>query len=58
MRLYNPTYPVVAIEIAPGEAYIAPTEDLIHDGCSEGMKNNDVCLTMLGYFSRPASQRR
>jgi uncharacterized protein len=55
---YNPTYPVVAIEIAPGEAYVAPTEDLIHDGCSEGMKNNDVCLTMLGYFSRPASRRR
>ncbi len=49
-----PDEPVIALEIAPGEAYIAPTENLIHDGCTEDMRSADICLTVLGRFRRPA----
>jgi hypothetical protein len=48
-----PTYPVIAIEIAPGHAYIAPTEDIIHDASTEQMIHQDICLTLLGYFDAP-----
>ena len=45
-----PDYPVVKVKIAPGEAYIAPTENMIHDGCSLGQTQADVQLTVRGYF--------
>jgi hypothetical protein len=48
-----PNYPVIAIEIAPGNAYIAPTEDIIHDASTEQMIHQDICLTLLGYFDAP-----
>jgi hypothetical protein len=58
MRLY-PTYPVVRLRIGPGEGYIAPTENVIHDGSTLGMTNWDLYLTMLGYFRPwPASQTK
>src|SRR5205807_3464882 len=49
MRTF-PSYPVVSVEVHPGEAYIAPTEDVIHDGASDRMKAADVTLTFLGHF--------
>ena len=45
-----PSYPVVRVRIRPGEAYIAPTENIIHDGSTEGNKHADVQLTLRGYF--------
>lgn len=45
-----PRYPVVRVRIEPGEAYIAPTDDLIHDGSSEGKRYPDVSYTLLGHF--------
>ncbi len=46
-----PDYPVVKIRIAPGEAYIAPTENMIHDGSSQGNCYFDVHLTFRGHFA-------
>ena len=44
------TYPVIKIQINPYEAYIAPTENVIHDGSTEGTKNLDINLAIRGYF--------
>lgn len=46
-----PNYPVLKLRIDPGEAYIAPTENIIHDGCSLSMSNLDIHLTIRGYFN-------
>lgn len=37
-----PSLPVARLCIRPGEAYIAPTENLIHDGSSSGAETVDV----------------
>jgi hypothetical protein len=49
------SYPVIKIQINPYEAYIAPTENVIHDGSTEGTKNLDVNLAIRGYFKIPKS---
>jgi SAM-dependent methyltransferase len=49
-----PEYPVVQLRIDPGEAYIAPTENLIHDSTTLGLKSMDVSLIFLGTFSMPS----
>ncbi len=49
------TYPVIKIQINPYEAYIAPTENIIHDGSTEGTKHLDVNLAIRGYFKIPKS---
>jgi|GEM_PF-15433 len=46
-----PDYPVVSVDVAPGEGYIAPTENVIHDGTTSAMTKPDVILTLLGRFS-------
>ncbi len=43
-----PDYPVVRVRVAPGEAYIAHTENMVHDGSTEEQKTIDVILTVLG----------
>lgn len=45
-----PNYPVVRVRIAPGEAYIAPTENLIHDGSTVGTAAADLSYTYRGHF--------
>jgi hypothetical protein len=51
-RLF-PGYPVVKLAIAPGEAYIAPTENIIHDGYAERSGAVDLHFTCRGYFRAP-----
>ena len=46
----NPTYPVLKLRISPGEAYIAPTDNMIHDATNKGTMYPDITLTFLGYF--------
>jgi len=46
-----PDYPVIRIKLEPFEAYIAPTENLIHDGSSENQAYQDVQMTLRSYFS-------
>ncbi|WP_293133573.1 hypothetical protein [Microcoleus sp. bin38.metabat.b11b12b14.051] len=48
-----PEYPVVKLRIAPGEAYIAPTENMIHDASTADMKHLDVKVMMRGYYRIP-----
>ena len=50
MQLF-PNYPVVKLRVNPGEAYIAPTEHITHDGCTEGTNSLDVFFTMRAIFS-------
>jgi hypothetical protein len=47
----HPRYPVIRLTIAPGAAYIAPTENLVHDGSSAGNSNVDIAAHVLGFFS-------
>jgi hypothetical protein len=46
----NPAYPVLKLRISPGEAYIAPTDNIIHDATNQGTRYPDITLTFLGYF--------
>jgi hypothetical protein len=46
----HPTQPVIAVRIEPGEAYIAPTESMIHDASSLQMQSEDVHITGRGVF--------
>jgi hypothetical protein len=46
-------YPVVRLQIEPGEAYILPTDNVIHDASTVGNRFPDLTLTYLGYFSPP-----
>lgn len=46
----NPNYPVTRLKVKPGEAYIAPTDNLVHDGCSLETNHPDVTLHFLGDF--------
>jgi hypothetical protein len=46
----NPNYPICRLEIKPLEAYIAPTENIIHDGSTMGNKHPDIHLTIRGFF--------
>lgn len=47
-----PDYPVVKLEVGPGEAYIAPTEIIIHDATTIGKEYTDATFTILGNFDR------
>jgi len=51
---FLPGYPVVKVTVAPGEAYIAPTENVIHDGYQERIGGIDLQFTCRGYFRAPA----
>jgi len=45
-----PSYPVVRVRVRPGEAYVAPTENIAHDGSSIDMNAMDVTLSIRGRF--------
>lgn len=47
-------YPVVRVKVLPYEAYIAPTENVIHDGSTEEKNEPDISLTTRGFFSTDA----
>lgn len=45
-----PKYSVKKLTINPGQYYIAPTENIPHDGSTAGKIHPDIFLTILGYF--------
>jgi hypothetical protein len=51
-----PGYPIVKVRVDPGEAYIAPTDNVIHDASTIGSKTPSVTLTLRGWFTVPALQ--
>lgn len=46
-----PDYPVIRVRLKPFEAYIAPTENIIHDGCTEDKTLPDINYTIRGFFN-------
>ncbi|MCB9268418.1 MAG: hypothetical protein H6561_02480 [Lewinellaceae bacterium] len=52
-----PDYPVIRVCLQPFEAYIAPTENIIHDGSSMGQLYQDVQITIRSYFNVKPAQR-
>jgi hypothetical protein len=47
----RPEYPVIRLRIEPGEAYVLPTDNLIHDGSTEETAHPDVTMTFIGRFA-------
>jgi len=43
-------YPILKLKISPNEGYIAPTENIIHDGSTRGSSNFDISFHIHGYF--------
>jgi radical SAM protein with 4Fe4S-binding SPASM domain len=50
-----PDYPVVRVALAPFEAYLAPTGNIVHDGAAPTDRHPDLALHLLGQFIVPAS---
>lgn len=46
----NPVYPIIKICVGPGEAYIAPTDNLVHDATTVGKQEYDIAFSVLGNF--------
>jgi hypothetical protein len=44
------SYPVIQLRIDPGEAYIAPVDNLFHDGTTTRKHSADITHSMLGHF--------
>jgi hypothetical protein len=51
-----PGYPIVRVRIGPGEAYIAPTDNVIHDASTIGSEGLSITLTLRGWFTVPSVQ--
>lgn len=49
--LGHPETVAYRLRIEPFEAYIAPTENLIHDGSTQGFSVTDFAMTWLGHFA-------
>jgi hypothetical protein len=49
MRTF-PDYPVIKLALAPNQAYIAPTENIIHDASTLDKQELDLSLTFIGKF--------
>ncbi len=46
----HPEQPIFRVRIAPGEVYIAPSENIVHDGYTIGNPHPDISFTFLGDF--------
>lgn len=51
------SYPVIKLSLEPNEAYIAPTENIIHDASTLDKVKNDIILTFLGKFGMPQAEQ-
>ncbi|WP_327342780.1 hypothetical protein [Streptomyces europaeiscabiei] len=51
------SYPVTRVRISPGEAYIAPTDNIIHDGNTQGAFEWDIYFTIVSRFRIPGHAR-
>ena len=45
-----PSYPIVRVRVRSGEAYVAPTENIVHDGSSIDMNTMDITFSVRGRF--------
>lgn len=53
----NRNYPVTRIRVDPFEAYIAPTENILHDGSTEDNPFVDIFYTLRSYYKRSSKKR-
>jgi hypothetical protein len=51
-----PDYPAIRLQVNPGEAYILPTDNMVHDASTEGSIFPDINLTYLGRFTPAMAQ--
>jgi hypothetical protein len=49
-----PRYPITAVAVPPRFAYMAPTENMLHDGSTLDQSSADVTATFRGAFLLPA----
>lgn len=49
-----PDYPIQRLTIKPNQAYLALTQNIIHDGASNCEGNPDITFFLAGYFSHDA----
>ena len=47
-----PNYPIIRLEIKPFQYYIAPTDNLIHDGSTLNNKGFDITIVYTGVFDQ------
>jgi hypothetical protein len=52
-----PNYPIIKLRIDPYEAYLAPTENVVHDGCTTGCTQTDVNVAVRGYYQIQKKQK-
>jgi hypothetical protein len=50
---HAPETTIFKVRIRPGEMYLAPTDNLIHDGTTAGSNGPDVTLNLRGVFRGP-----
>lgn len=53
----HPDHPVVRVALEPGEAYLAPTGQIVHDGVAPEPPRPDVALHLLGHFTSGLCER-
>jgi hypothetical protein len=46
-----PEYPVLRLRVEPGECYVAPTENMLHDASTLGMRSWDLLASVFGRFT-------
>lgn len=56
--LQHPMTPIYRLRIEPGEAYVAPTERLIHDGQASTGETGEWVSTVFGRFERTVEARQ
>lgn len=49
---HAPNYPVLRLILDPGEAYLAPVQNMIHDGCTDCRRHTDVIARAFGEYER------
>jgi hypothetical protein len=51
----RPDLPVISVLVLPGEMYIAPTENVIHDASTSGTSFVDITASLRGHFKLAAT---
>jgi hypothetical protein len=46
----HPSYPIKRVRLDPGQAYLAPTQNIIHDGATNNRDQPDVVFMVCGWF--------
>ncbi len=53
----HPATAVISLTLFPGEAYVAPVQNMPHDGSTAHMRDLDMTLRVFGEFARAEDRR-